>query len=719
MTGAVPGAPRVLATAVVRARDGRSVLDRAPAEPAKAFVADPDRLHRAVATLQESGITVDGVDRVTISCRGPASAFESAFAIRLTYDTGPAGADPPAWRVGGATRFDVAATTPFGGLLHQVLLRAPAEPQGPVSFPVERAPVAPGTPTDLLLGELGESFGEGLPARLARHEPLDLDDPVAAARRTRRSLADWEDDLDRTGLVEHIGRIRALHDRDDPPRPETVLLEFGAQSGMAEEFRRLRGSGALPPLGVSATTRWQDAPDWAYLWPDPPTLRWARLVRDARGVIDEFADALDELVERRERGAAADSVFRALSALHAAVEDLAPLAAQMHADHPVGTWDGTQVRAAADLVEAALRPRTADPAAPLPEDLPEVIARCRTVGAWLGEQDAAHRLACDTVLLPHLWHSSMVVQAFLAVGLDAVGARLRTDVEPYSQLWCQRPTVTGAPLVVSFSVGASLAEGFTLAQARTIFDFRVRASPGGSRTLYVLAAGNAPPPPAVPPAGAPVPTGPTGPTGPTLPLDVPHHAVGYTAAAFDNVLTVGGWRPTATGWAACERTHGYAASFTDAAGNALLTDEAGRPVTFAVPHLCSVTEGSTGGAVLHTHADPEDRPGLSGWLRGAGSSLAVPTVAALCALVWSAFPSLTAAELAAAVLGGTEQITDGQFHRPQDKADGLTPGSHQAAQNPGARRAVLRKVLSRARDASGTAYTGAHPVLEPAAGARQ
>ena len=37
------GAPYVLATAIVRSRDGRSILDRTAGEPERRFAADPDR----------------------------------------------------------------------------------------------------------------------------------------------------------------------------------------------------------------------------------------------------------------------------------------------------------------------------------------------------------------------------------------------------------------------------------------------------------------------------------------------------------------------------------------------------------------------------------------------------------------------------------------------------------------------------------------------------
>lgn len=115
--------------------------------------------------------------------------------------------------------------------------------------------------------------------------------------------------------------------------------------------------------------------------------------------------------------------------------------------------------------------------------------------------------------------------------------------------------------------------------------------------------------------------------------------------------------------------------------------------------------------------DAPDRAGL--WPDEPGVAVspggAVPTVAALCAPVRSAFPSLTAAQLAGSVLAGTEPITGREFHRPNDHADGLTPGSRQAVQDSGARRAVLRRVLARARDTSGIAHISAHPALEPAA----
>lgn len=683
--------PTVLATAFVRSRDGRSILDRDPhgREPVKAYAADPERLHRAVTALGDLGITVDTVDLMTISCRGPAPVFESAFAIRLVYDSGPGGAGSPAWRVAGTTGFDVGSATAFGSLLHRVVLRSPAAPATQaVWFPVEPASVATTTPRDLLLGELGETFGTGLPPRHARGEVLDLADRDAATRRTATSLKNWADNLDRDGLATHIERMRALQESDGRPRhprPKAVISEFAALEKMIDGFAQLRGAGP-PPLHVTpSTTAEDDVLEWRFAWPDQKAFDLARRRREAKPTIDEVAESLEDCETRAGSGeltaGMAEAMRPALRALGSAVREIVTVVAGLHDNGPLDGWDKPDVQAVVDLIEAMVPTNEDMPRPVTREALQDVFDRLAWILRWCSAHSSALADDSRTALEEAYRHATMVGSVFLAVTLDVVEVTLLASVDPVETFWTPPAEVGKGPLVISGSVSGTLPDGFAGKEVSEMYLSSARLSPAGSNRLYVLAAGNRPRP------GDP---------------DGPSVAVLYTADTFTNVLTVGGCSPGPSGWVACERTHGYAVKPT----------VAGAAGPFSLPHVCSVAEGNAGGGVLYPETVPPARGRPPVWLRGGGTSVATPIVAALCALVWSAFPSLTAGEVRTAVLAGTDKIDKESFYVPTLHGQELT--SPEARNNLGACRAVLQKVLSHAQHDSGIAYTSEHPALDPA-----
>ncbi|WP_300007698.1 S8 family serine peptidase [Pseudonocardia sp.] len=671
-------AATVAAQAVIRSRDVRSVLDGAAGTggPGAVPTPDPDRVRAAVPALEELGLTVESIDGPTVALRGTPEAFTAAFGVRLDPDGEP---DPGGggWRLAGTpggTSFAVTGGR-LGGLLHTVLLDGRTEP---ATRPHDVRELfdgaeAPPSARDLLLGEVGTSaLAAGPPAGLLTRQVFPAGDPATALARTASSLRDWRDDPLRTALQAHIA--------DLPGRAAVGarIVEYGADPALADQVRAARpddthGPAPQPPLRVVGSR--PDVLDDPCAWPGPHrtdhprTAYFLRAVRPgwarAGAALEAFAGALDG----GDRGGAA------------------------------AAWAGVRGALTAFLDHAG-RQRELDPAGALADRLTPALRRELTaaldgVGTALdapdGDVDAALAAlgsrwehldllveadgqAADADLadagLRAVLHAAMVAHAFLAVTLDAVEVTLEQTSRPGVPMWRTFGAVPeGRRTVLSGSISHTAPHDLTAADlARHRALAAVRLHELRDVALHVVGAGNDT-------AADPHVT------------DSPSVYAVFAADA-GNVLVAGGCSPVVAGWAAAEVTHGY--DFALAAGPAA----GAGPYRVRIPHVTATTKTATGGAI----AFPTD--GGARWWTGAGSSLSTPIVAAVCALVWSAFPQLTASQVRSAVLDGAEPLSGGAFHLPTAHAAGTTPAPAPPA---GAGRVVLAEALRRAARLAGTA----------------
>lgn len=669
--------PAVRAEAVVRSRDGRSVLDwdEDGTEPVKAYTADPIRVHTAVTTLEGHGFTVDGVDAVTVRFRGPAEAYSAVFAVVLDGPT-----DSSSWQVAGASYFDVAASTPLGGVLHRVLLTAPptplVQPIGEPAFPAVR-------PLDLLLGEIGESLGAEVPQRFERGEAL----PGAAAvlGATRDSLERWASDPLRRALGAHIATVRT----DPSRRVTTFIAEPAVDAGIPEAFARLwpnrqerdarralRFEVDRPVSRFDDDDVFLDQAAWRSGTTDAHVRRAAHTIAMADLVLRKIVPAWRHV--RRDLAAVvvARPTYGSWTGLRQELLALMVLAGTLTEGTPED--EDSPITRVTTLVEQLDQDTTVDDARRL------WAALARAVGgfaSWLGVQHHHFRTAYSRAAARRNRHATMVSYDYLAVTLGALDARLHQD---YELFW--KGIVRPERWVFSYSAGKRC--DVDLADSRwqrrwARAELTVRPS-----VLHVMAAGNR-----IPDAG-----------------DWPQHSAVF-AADLDNALVVGGCEPVGDRWRASDATHGYTVRLPGS-----LT---ARQVDLTIPHVCATTRGTYGGSVVfpRTPADPSSTAALE-WDAGGGSSQATPIVAAACALVWSAFPQLSPKQVKAAVLAGAADLEGGAFHIPAHGAAGIDPLSNPAARNTGARRVVLRGALVEA--ARGYAATLGAPLrtllVEPAGG---
>ncbi|MEM7309115.1 MAG: S8/S53 family peptidase [Planctomycetota bacterium] len=83
-----------------------------------------------------------------------------------------------------------------------------------------------------------------------------------------------------------------------------------------------------------------------------------------------------------------------------------------------------------------------------------------------------------------------------------------------------------------------------------------------------------------------------------------------------------------------------------------------------VPQYCGLTDDQ-GGAVLTPFTKPD---GQAAWALAAGSSIATPHIAGVCALIWSITPSASAADVVKILEQGSRQIVQGSFWDPTRQA---------------------------------------------------
>lgn len=681
-------APTVLADAIVRSRDGRSILDRDEhgTEPAKAFAADPDRLRAAVRALEDAGLTVDGINPVTITFHGPPDAFVTAFAVR-PVDGSVRGAAVPGWTVAGAASFDVAAEGSLGGTLHRVLLLPPSVARatrlaGMQEVTFGRGPAVPEV-ADLVLGELGPTVGETFPHRMVRTS-FPGRDAASTLTVTRDALREWLADPLRLGVRTHIAQRRRSGARG--MRVRAVISETRVAATLGDVWSRVREG--LPPLPDRTwTPRVRAAgspPDFAtalipeyvraqaYTWLATTCTDIDHHVGRFRLLVEHWADQPYDDRDDLLAGQWATVGRRAgeLRDWIAEQEATGSLLRELPAVDP-DTWS----QAALDGVGAALVPDVGVAAEHLNVGI-ELAATVRSWSAWAADRGQALRAE---IVDNETQHASMVVQAFLAVAgelvdLDVIvgrGSGLAADPLRFAP---------GIHTVYSVSEGCYGRPTADLIDA-TRRCREVWSAPGSRRVLDVQATGND-----------------------QRAFDEPDlpDLTGSLLANVDNAVVVGGCTPRNGRWVVSASTHGYVVGGTGGAD-------------VPVPHVCATTKGDSGGGLVFPHLPTGSAPGAElRWYLGDGSSLSTPIVAAVAAVVWSVFPDLTSQQVKRAVLAGARPLAaGGEFHLPTLEHAELRPGSHAWAGHPGRARAVLRPALHEARENSEVDLFGELAALLP------
>jgi hypothetical protein len=485
---------------------------------------------------------------------------------------------------------------------------------------------------DLLLGEIGQTLRPEYPARLAAGIGLTLVDAAEAAGRTRASLRAWE----RSAEVVHVRALIAAARTTSPGVvPRARIVEYAAHPDTGTAFGDLWQGLANTPASLTVESSGEHLDGWGWsAWGLAPRAWTLRKLFDHDP--DQQLDDLVRLSGLALSGGVIGPIRETSALLEARAADLAGLVADDVAAG-VTTLELGLLRQAVTAFLAAL---DAGPVTPSDQLWFTTRVWLNHLHLWLLQERRYLDAAIVMVRTSLRAHASMASSAFLAVTLDMVPVELREAYQAYEAMWSNDLTDDG-PMVVSGSLTRPLDEDFSAAVAE-LERIRLGSLSGdAARRLYVLAAGN---------EGAS--------PGPQYNMHL-----AYTTAAIKTVITVGGCVPDAGRWTACEWTHGYDASVS--------ID--GEPTDFVLPHVCATTMGGAGGGVLHptTPDRPSDDAELR-WKIGSGSSLATPIVAAVCTLVWSAFPAFTAEMVQAAVLRGARRLDGGTFYKPPGPSATIT-----------------------------------------------
>lgn len=671
-------APPVLAEAVVRARDGRSVADWVPGgpEPAKAFVADPQRLHRAMALLDGFGLVVLGSGRCTVRFCGSAQDVHTAFAVTLVPGSGP---DGPVWQVGstpGKSSFDVVADGPFGSLLHRVHLRPAATPRARRPGEWELFVAEGGVVEDVHRDDfvLGETFATlvhsrhtpaGGPVPLYQPHPNGFPPANAAAALTQTRAA-FADLVAPTGGRPETVLFRQVAARQQTGEVTAVIVETDADPGLENAFRGLLPdrdtavpltvTGVGDPLGYVHLRHFPEGIDqlWVVPFLEEMLPAWESAVAARMAFERTFpgSTASDDEERRRTFGV----LHRAFAAF---VKTTSPMLALPRQPDP---WAGIPT-----LLDRIERAPTMLDAANLTDDGRGVWARLvddwSNLRRWMEAGRTRFQAVARHARTSSQTHATMTAFAFLAVTTRLVPVEMRQVREAFTTGMRLRREDGNKDVrtVVSCSFGQPATQGLGSAAIGVDLGEMALIPPAErDRLVRVFPSGNADD------------------------TDVPDTIAAYAADRSHNVLVVGGCSPAGDHWEPCPRTHGYAITLPGVS----------TPVT--LPHVCATTKATTGGSVLFPHPD------VGRWWTGSGASLAVPIVAATCALVWRMCPGLPGDEVVAAVVAGADTLNRGSFTPGiRSAADfTITPGSESAAVNP-ARAALLAPALVAAAEAVG------------------
>jgi hypothetical protein len=663
------GEPYVLATAIVRACDGRSILDRTAGEPERRFAADPDRMHTAVMALTEAGVTVVGTGRTALWLLATPAAFADAFDVTLVPDGGGtnwAVRDPTTTQA--VTWFDVAQGR-FAGPLHRVVLTAPA-----TLTAIKRTLLSTANlprPGDLLLGEVGSTVMPGAPPRSTTpgavfpaggHDLLD---------RTRDSIAAWLADPLRTSFEPASGAVQ----RGSAP-VTLIITEPDGLDSIGRWFEMLLPHGRGPAVPGTWFERRGTPCRTAVTHPvDLSIAEWMRTSAGYCRTIERALKAFQEVCgqvgdELNDLATARATLLGQEPGLVGAARSLSDaLADQVAFRMPLP--DGWTTVDPATFTTAAVRALYD----PVRDDMDDVVdARVRLAhalalrdafplatqgGTWATLLEDHVRWLTDEVGRDNRFHGTMTsyaamslagtaIDVVLAVGDDFGADQVRAILD--------RQPARRHVISMSWTQDGDITDTLWASYRNPIADV-LRWSDVDS-TLPVAASGNS----SVPRPG----------------LSAMLFALG------DASLTVGGCEPAGGVWAGSGATHGFA-----------LQDARFGPAGVTVPQVCATTSGDEGGSLIIPVPSETPEYIWEGWGFGGGSSQSTAIVAALCALVWSKFPLLTASQVRNAVVDSAETLTTGTFAQPGRLGTNVVPGSDGDA-NSGRRRARLDSALAAA-----------------------
>ena len=724
-------APRTLsADVLVRNHSGETVLDwdGIDARQVKHYRADPQRLHRATTRLAELGFTVVSVGPHGLSVEATPTSFQDAFDLTPVYGPGAGADDTVRWRPPGGLSDPVvrlAASSELGGAIGAIMFTEPAEQLRTIEIEEVDFVTNPPQPTDLLLGEAGQSLLQAMPERVKQQRsfPSTFEETL---RLTKVSIDEWNDDLQLKQVRDHLEVLaKALH---RPPGVEAVILESCAEPRfdlILKELQLLTGAPLHQPkasfhedsiYGIKSAWNdgkigqfWRETTRWfieVVAWECDKIIQAGRGIRERIGLrhsgqTDPSLDDEDRAFVRGEGlviqemrtkfVARCVGVCEELARIPQVIADAAKLSISLHLAAP---QDWPQPIAGSSVPQAILdidsELKTAQSLATAIADWDrQVEPLLNSLAAWkqaeLPEFLRRRRVARHIVVA----HFTMVNLAFRAASASLVEQSSRAQSSPFWPLNLS----TGRKTVTSLSKGDPFGQK---GSSTTIQSERALAGDllHRSDVLHVLAAGNN--------------------VAALSKDDGPSRNSSF--AEVENVLLVGGCYPTKAGlWFASSATHGF--SFTTA-------DPVKGPQTRFVPDLCATTNsGSDGGAVVFpviSIGTADDVTQVTFTLRyGGGSSLSAPLVAALCSLVWSCYPELEAKEVKACILDSALPLDGGQFHFPTGKSGlQLNANSEQIASHPGARRPALEPALRKAQEVyakklGGKSVPLRRPVLPP------
>ncbi len=725
------GPSTVLIEAVVRSRDGRSILDWNPSqhgsESVKTYAPDPTRVKAAIATLEAGGAEVLHVGDFAITFQAPANVVTSTTGASLT----PSSSDDGGWELANDESgwFEVPANLALSASVHGVILSQPAQPYALRNLSNPPDPVG----TDLLLGEVGPSLLGPMPVRLAGPDPVVRSQLDA---RSAQSITDWHRGAARylcawgsskPGTPEEAG---AVFSHSNPPDLKTLVGVRIVESGVPENLKPMLTAHRLLDAGNSTfAVTGSRANPYALLRAlhNSTIATYAQEVSAATALADQLGDAVRKLIDGRQGssdetegsvrtnwpqvGNLVEAVCHVLSAVMTIlnddqVNDSLAAAGLANGTDVLRGWTAEEDRrgdlevlqpdafkAATNALKAS-RPRRI---APLLEDCRRVTDRLK---AWLAARQAEllpHRRAAESSANSH---AAMVVFAFQSVLLGTVPLQLVGSGKKSDSFWTA--SQPGRRMVSSGSFGVgfrTLSSGSTLSEWDTQWaiegNLRLRAERiDDPLSLYVLAVGN-------------------------QGNDDNSPSQNLSWSGHDSVLLVGGCEPVplaaqagAQRWAATEATHGYR-YVSPASGGFDLT----------VPDVTAPTQGELGGGVIYPVPVSGD---AFKWALGSGSSQSAPIVAAVAALVWQHNPMLTSADVKRAVVNSASRVESGHGFLPTVKrndgagrttAPGVEDGSNEFDSLPGqrwARRVRLDDALRAGRDIANEELAGyGHPLLTP------
>lgn len=673
----------VLATAIVRARDGSSIedWDESSSTQPDHYIADPDRIHAAALQLEDGGLTVEAIGDFTISFSGSAADLATVFGIDVdTTDDGH-----PVWKASGRPSYALHVSHGLATQVVSVTLDSPPEQYRDYIMSV--ATDAEVLDTDLLIGEVGETLGRTLPARFMSASPTF---PRQSKHlETLESIDNWKPKLAglprsaRRGLQRPSGRTTEIRmiEGSGGLGVEELLDQYGLLSD--------RASFNVDRVDVDLQGIYQENNHWTTYRP-----------RKAKAILEWLHPAVAAVTTESRTALQAYFAFIANGGQTDANEEELAVSSALVADALQVVVDQLEYLTIDDVGVVRIGPpQFENQAKQTLLDLRPSIARLNSGVTSGGLTVATARALFDDlklkpisllrrqlqVLVPRLIdernnvllqteaHAQMVAVAVqsVTVGLG-VDAELQCLPSKHARLWTERSASAGsmANVVYSASFGSPIKEsGQWWPELIRSQRLRTAARLQDKRTLYILATSN---------------------NG----IQGGRPSQNMAWAGCENVVLVGGCEPrrdAATGtvsWIASDATHGYGMRIG--------------AKRFSLPDVCATTKGMQGGAMIFpTFSRPRTGGPLGGqlqrtdWRTGGGSSLSTPIAAAVAGVVWKCFPELSAADVKEVLVQSALPLTAGSFYLPSALTvtelamiiDGshLVAGGNAATDNPAGR----------------------------------